>query len=586
MDAMTRQSATRLFTIHCLTPLAVAALAAQTGAPADLIVVNAKVLTVDAAFTEAQAFAVRGERFIAVGTNEQARAHAGGATRVIDARGRTVIPGIIDTHVHALSVAAGEAAQPYRNLRSIGELQEWIRTAAGRTPAGAWIWPPRTYPPRLKERRFPTRAELDAAAPNHPVAIDGAYAFSLNSAAIKAAGITRDTPDPPGGAIVKDASGEPTGLLRNVGGLLARFRSEEAATPPPDALARVHEQYLATGITSVVERGASVEGHAAYDALRRAGRLKVRAAVTIRIPRAGDAAAVERFVGSLPFRPGAGDEWLKAGPLKITADGGILIGTAFMREPYGLGARELYSIDDPKYRGFLSLTPEQIAAAIAIGHKHGWQMLVHVTGDAGVDVVLDAFEAAQKQAPAKDRRHTLTHAYFVHPDSSARAARLGVLVDTQPAWFYKDASVLAAGLGRARLERFIGLRTLRRAGVEVAINTDHMLGVDRDDALNPFNPFLTIYAATTRRTEAGEVIGPDEAVSREEALRMMTSAAARFSFDEANRGSIERGKLADFVVLDTDILTCPADKLPSIRAETTVIGGRVAGAPGPRGDAR
>jgi predicted amidohydrolase YtcJ len=247
-----------------------------------------------------------------------------------------------------------------------------------------------------------------------------------------------------------------------------------------------------------------------------------------------------------------------------------------MREPYGLGARELYAIDDPKYRGFLTLTPEQIASAIAIGHRHGWQMVAHVTGDAGVDVLLDAFEAAQKQQPAADRRHTLIHAYFVHPDSARRAARLGVLVDTQPAWYYKDASPLATGLGRQRLARFIGLGTLRKAGVDVAINTDHMLGVDRNDSLNPFNPFLTIYAATTRRTESGEVIGGEEAVSREEALRMMTSAAARFSFDERNRGSIERGKLADFVVLDTDMMTCPAERLPAIRPDLTVVAGRVA----------
>jgi hypothetical protein len=191
-------------------------------------------------------------------------------------------------------------------------------------------------------------------------------------------------------------------------------------------------------------------------------------------------------------------------------------------------------------------------------------------------VLLDAFEAAQKVKPSTDRRHTLIHAYFVHRDSAERAARLGVLVDTQPAWYYKDASALATGFDRQRLARFIGLATLRKAGVDVAINTDHMLGVDRTDSLNPFNPFLTIYAATTRRTESGEVIGGEEAIPREEALRMMTSAAARFSFDEKNRGSIERGKLADFVVLDTDVMTCPPERLPSIRPELTIVAGRVA----------
>jgi predicted amidohydrolase YtcJ len=544
--------------------------------PADLVLLNGHIVTVDTRFSVASALAVRDGRFVAVGSNEEIRPYTGKSTRVIDAGGRTVVPGFIDTHVHALGVAAEEEAQPFRNLRSIGELQQWIRAEAQRRPSDTWIWSPRVYPTRLQEHRFPTRAELDLSAPHHPVVVDGAYALSLNTAALRAAGITGASPNPPGGAIVKDASGEPTGLLRNVGGLLARFRSGTAAAPPLEGLERVHQQYLAAGITSVIERGASVDGYRTYEALRRADRLRLRATVTIRLPSADDPAAVERFIQGLPFRFGAGDEWLKVGPLKIFVDGGILIGTSFMREPYGLGARELYAIDDPKYRGFLTLTPAQIASAFAIGHRLGWQMVAHVTGDAGVDVVLDAIEAAQKAQPAPDRRHTLIHAYFVDKETAARAARLGVLVDTQPAWYYKDADALANALGRERLAHFIGLRTWRQAGVEVAINTDHMFGLDRNEALNPFNPLLTIYTATTRRTESGHVIGNAEAVSRQEALRMMTSAAARFSFDEKTRGSIEPGKLGDFVVLDDDLLTCSDERLRSIRADITVVGGRVA----------
>ena len=544
--------------------------------PADLVVLNAKIVTVDDRFREAQALAVRGGRFVAVGSTDEVRARIGGATRVIDGGGRTVIPGLIDSHVHALGVAAAEASQPFQNLRSIGELQDWIRATARRVSRGTWIWTPRVYPPRLRERRFPTRRELDEAAPHHPVAVDGAYALSLNSMALRAAGVTRASADPPGGAIVKDARGEPTGLLRNVGSMLARFQPSEAAVPPLDMLERVHRQYVRTGITSVIERSATVEGYRAYEALHRAGRLNVRATVTLRIPHPEDVAHVEHFITSLPFRFGSGDDWLKVGPLKIFVDGGILLGTAFMREPYGAGAHDLYAIDDPAYRGVLTLTPEQIRSDIAMGHAHGWQMVAHVTGDAGVDAVLDAFAAALAQRPSPDSRHTLIHAYFVHPDSAVRAARLGVLVDTQPAWYYKDADALAAGLGRERLAHFIGLRTLREAGVDVAINTDHMFGLDRDEALNPFNPFLTIYAATTRRTQSGAIVSGDEAVSREEALRMMTSAAARFSFDEKTRGSIEVGKLADFVVLDADIMTCPSDRLRAIEPEMTVIGGRVA----------
>jgi len=553
----------------------------QATPPADLVLRNAKILTVDDRFREVAAVAVRDGRFVAVGSNDDVRPNIGRGTRVIDGRGRRVVPGIIDTHVHALDVAEAESAQPFQNLQSIDALQAWIRRFA-RSGSQPWTWTPRVYPTRLREHRFPTRQELDAAAPDAPVAVDCAYAYVLNSAALRAARITRDSPDPPGGAIVKDTAGEPTGLLRNVGALLAPFRPRSGSASL-DMLERIHRQYLATGITSIVERGATLDGYKSYAALRRTDRLHVRATVTIRIPRADDAAEVEQFINTLPFRPapnesdgrGSDADWLKAGPLKIVVDGGILIGTSFMREPYGPSARQLYAVDDPRDRGLLSLTPQQITAAIGIGHRLGWQMVAHVTGDAGVDIVLDAIEAAQKQRPAADRRHTLLHAYFVHPETAARAARLGVLVDTQPAWHYKDADALADGLGPERLAHFIGLRSWRDAGVDVAINTDHMFGLDRNEALNPFNPFLTMYSATTRRTEGGRLIGETEAVSRQDALRMMTSMAARFSFDEKNRGSIEKGKLGDFVVLSDDLLTVSSEQLRNLRADLTVVGGRV-----------
>ncbi|HEY8548462.1 MAG TPA: amidohydrolase [Vicinamibacterales bacterium] len=543
--------------------------------PADLVLLGGKVLTVDEGFAMAEAFAVRDGRFVAVGTDTEVRQHVGPSTRVIEARGRTVIPGIVDAHVHALDVAAAEATQPFRNLTTIPALQEWIREEAAKRPRGSWIWTPRVFPTRFREHRFPTRAELDAAAPNHPVVVDAAYAFSLNTAALRAAGITRKSPDPPGGAIVKDERGEPTGLLRNVGSLLAKFAPAQEAVPP-QTLEDVHRRYLETGITSVIERGATLDGYRSYEQLRDANRLRVRSTVTVRIPQPRDADATEQFIRNLPFGPRDGDDWLKPGPLKIVADGGILIGTSFMREPYGPGTRMLYAVEDPDYRGFLTLEPAQIAAAIATVHRLGWQMLVHVTGDAGVDVVLDGFEAAQKAQPDTDRRHTVTHAYFANRETAERAARLGVLIDTQPAWYFKDADALAEALGRERLAHFIGLKTWRDAGVTVAINTDHMFGLERDTAMNPFNPFLTMYTATTRRTESGAVVSDADRVSREEALRMMTRDAARFSFDEASRGSIEPGKLADFVVLDRDFLTCSDEELRAIKPVLTVVGGSVA----------
>jgi predicted amidohydrolase YtcJ len=566
-------------------------------------IVNARVITLDASGRMAQAVAIRDGRIVAVGSNAEverlveswgrpknARSVAGWMglqrDRVIDAGGRTVIPGLIDSHVHALMVAAADAHQPFVGLSSIAEIQAWIRSEIAQAPPGAWIWSPRIFPTRLREHRFPTRAELDAVAPDHPVALDGAYAWMVNSAALRAANITAETPDPPGGAIVKDASGQLTGLLRNVGSLLGKVGGVSDATVPLDVLERVHQAYAEAGITSVIERGATLDGWRKYEALRNRRRqrkahygndLTVRAAVTIRIPQPNDAAAIEQFIRDLPVKPGEGDDWLAARQLKIVADGGILAGTAYMREPYGLDSRALYGVDDPAYRGFLTLTREQIASAIAIGHRHGWQMVAHVTGDAGVDTVLDAIEAAQASNPAtaQDRRHTLLHAYFANAATAARAARLGVPIDTQPAWFYKDADALLPALGRPRLEHFIGIRTWLDGGAHVAINTDHMFGIDPNTSMNPFNPFLTIATAVTRRTEGGQVIGASETITRQQALRMMTIEAARLSFDEARKGSIEVGKLADLTMLSDNPITASETTLHRITSELTVVGGRI-----------
>jgi predicted amidohydrolase YtcJ len=546
----------------------------QSPAPADLVVVNGRVLTVDAAFRIVEAAAVRDGVFVAVGTNEEVKKLVGRDTRVIAAEGRSVVPGLIDSHVHALGVAEGETQAPYRELRTIAEIQEWIAAEAAKRPPGQWIWTPRNYPTRIKERRFPTRAELDAVAPRHPVVVDGAYALVVNTAALRAAGIDASTPPPEGGAIVKDAKGEPTGLLRNVGSLLAKYQPPEQPVPV-EALEEVHRRYNQAGITSVIERGANVAGWRSYQKLREQGRLRVRSTVTLRVAADGSVEGTERFVRGLPVRFGEGDDALRVGPLKLVADGGILIGTSYMREPYGLQAAQLYGIEDPEYRGFLTLSADKIRNIVRTGHRLGWQMSAHVTGDGGVDAVLDAVEAADADQPIRDRRFTLIHAYFPNAGAARRASRLGVVVDTQPAWYYKDADALLEGLGEPRMRPFIGLAEWLRFGVKVTLNTDHMFGLDKDSALNPFNPFLTLYTAVTRTTEGGRVVSKSQAVTRADALRMMTINAAYVSFDEKKKGSIEVGKLGDLTVLSDDYLTCPAEKIKELRALYTVRGGEV-----------
>ena len=340
-------------------------------------------------------------------------------------------------------------------------------------------------------------------------------------------------------------------------------------------------RYNRIGITSIMERNSNPDGYHSYQKLKQQGRLTVRVNVTIGLRSDGTVEGTEKVIQAFPFRPGDGDDWVRVGPLKIGVDGGILYGTAYLREPYGPQAAALYGLTDPDYRGTLSLTADKVRNMIRTGHRLGWPMCSHVTGDAGVDLVLDAVEAANRDQPIKDRRYTLIHAYFPNPDAVRRAAALGVCVDTQPAWYYKDGDALAPALGEDRMKHFIGLADWLRGGVKVAINSDHMFGLDPNLSLNPYNPFLAMGTAVTRKTEAGQVIAPEQKVAREDALRMMTINAAYLSFDETKKGSIEVGKLGDLAVLSDDLLTCDPDRIKEIQVLATVVGGKVVYEAGP-----
>ena len=549
--------------------------------PAQFVLTGGKVVTLDSRGTIVQAIAVRDEKIVYIGDDAGAKAHIGPKTVVYDAQGRLVIPGLNETHVHAIGVAQGEVTQPFKQLRSIAEIQDWVRAAAQETPAGQWIRLPRVDITRIAERRMPTRRELDGAAGNRPAIFVWAYANRqiqvLNSAALREAGITNETPVPAKGRIVADKNGELTGVIEDAPSLTAKFlpRTEVSKEQLLDSLTKVLGAYNRLGITSVTERGSNVDGWRTYQELKSQDRLSVRATLTIRVGSDGTEAGTERFIKALPFRFGEGDDWVKVGPLKIGVDGGVLYGTAYLREPYGPDAFALYGISDPRYRGLLQMDAEKVKAIIRTGHRLGWQMCSHVTGDAGVDMVLDAVESANADSPIAERRFTLIHAYFANADTAARAAKLGVCVDTQPAWYYKDGDALRGALGEQRLAEFIGLKTWQHGGVKVALNSDHMQGIDPDLSLNPYNPFLTMYAAVTRKTESGAVVGPEQRISREEALRMLTSDAAWLHFDENKKGTLEVGKLGDLAVLTKDFFNCPEEQLAGIRSVLTVVGGKV-----------
>ena len=304
------------------------------------------------------------------------------------------------------------------------------------------------------------------------------------------------------------------------------------------------------------------------------GELSVRVTGTFRFG-AKTPAAVEKAIAGFGWQPGQGDEWVKAGPLKITVDGGIHWGTTWLSEPYGPKRTAFYRNPDPAYAGDHNFTPEEMKTIFGIGTRQGWQMSAHVTGDAGTQAVLDAVAAVAEEQPViKQRRFTLIHSYFPNPAILKLCKDLGVGVDTQGYLYHRDADILAEIYGEPWAERFIGLGDWARAGVPVAINSDHMIGFDPDHAMNSFNPFLMLWIAVARKTDQGHVHGARQKLSRLDALRAVTLWAAWLSFDEKRLGSLEPGKLADFVVIDRDYLACPEGEIRSIKATRTVVGGR------------
>ncbi|MEX2639144.1 MAG: amidohydrolase [Balneolales bacterium] len=553
------------------------------GSMADLVIRNARVLTVDSNFAEAEAVAIRDGVFIEVGDNETVQNLIGEQTRVIDAGGKTVVPGLIESHVHAQSVVQREYAtpHPFEQLGSIADMQRWLRTEVEKTPQDQWIQLPRVDVTRIKEGRIPNRADLDEAAPDHPALFIWQFASRqvqvLNTAAMEAAGITKNTPVQEGGEIVLDENGEPTGVLENCSELTSSYLI--ARTIPDqvylDDLEQLLNSYNEVGITSIGERHSNPSGYHNYEKLKEEGRLTTRVTVTLGLSSDGTVEGTEKAIRALSIEPDEGDDWVRTGPLKLRVDGGILYGSAFMREPYGSKALSFYGFDNPEHRGELLIDQEKLNNMIHTGHRMGWQMSAHITGDAGVDAVLNAVEASQEILPDQDLRFTLIHGYFVNRETARRIAGLGVGVDTQPAWYYKDGDALSNVLVPDRMNEFIGLQEWVRSGARVAINSDHMYGFDPNSSLNPYNPFLTMYTAISRKTEGGKVINPGQKVSREDALRMMTIDAAWLNFDEPRTGSIEVGKLGDLAILTDDLLSCDEEQIKNIRSLLTVVGGHV-----------
>ena len=548
-----------------------------TAANADLILQHGKILTADSRFSIQQAVAIRDGHITAVGSDAGVlQAERGPQTRIVDLHGRTVLPGLVDAHVHALEAGLSEFRATLPPLDSFAAIQSYIRAQAAQTPEGQWIVVPRTFPTRLREMRMPTRELLDVDR-SHPVLFDASYVLVLNSAALKLCGIDRQTPDPPGGEIVKDANGEPNGILKNAPSLIkgldrtAHFTEAEKLL----SLEQQLQRYAAAGLTTVGDRGTNPEQIALYQKLKSQGRLPIRAVLTWLGDNSLPAATLEQQIASAAYTTNTGDSWLKFGAFKLIIDGGMTIGTAYQRHPYGPFGRQLYGKTNPDDRGQLFVPRDQLLAVMRAARSRGWQITTHDQGGGAVDTFLDVLEALDRESPIAPSRSHLIHASFQSPEAIARMKKLGILADVQAAWLYLDAPALQRVFGEEGMRWFYPLRSYIDAGIVLAAGSDHMIGHDKNRAVNPYNPFLSMWIEVTRRTTQGQIIHPEQRITRAEALKTHTIWPAYLQFAEKERGSLEPGKLADMVVIDRDYLTCPESEIKDIQPLLTLVNGHI-----------
>ena len=550
--------------------------------PADFILRNAKVATVDAKFSLAQAIAVRGDKILAVGSNADIAKLAGPNTRIVDAKGKLVIPGLMDSHTHPSGASMYEFDHAMPEMESIADVLAYIKSRAAVAAEGQWITTSQIFITRLKEQRYPTRAELDSAAPKHPVSFQTGPDASVNSLALQLNKIDRNFQIPAGvpGKVEKDANGEPTGILRTSGNYFktgntgARSATEAQRT---ERLVALFKDYNSVGITTISDRNASLSAIESYAKLRDSGALTVRVSASQGVGSLGELAKIQDSIRAVAKHKlhTENDDWVRIVGIKMFLDGGMLTGSAYMRDPWGLS--EIYSITDPQYRGVLFIPKDRLKPMVRAAVESGLQFTAHSVGDGAVHTLLEVYdELAKEGLPIRQTRACVTHSNFMSKESVETAARLGVVLDIQPAWLYLDTRTLTKQFGYDRLRYFQPLKSIFAAGGVVGGGSDHMQKIGSFRSVNPYNPFLGMATAITRRAKWHEgQLHPEEALTREQALRFYTINNAQLLFKETRTGSLEPGKLADLALLDTDLLTCAEDKIAQTKALLTMVGGKV-----------
>jgi len=550
-------------------------------APADLILHHGKIASVDANFSIREAIAVQGDRIVGVGSNEEMARFRGPSTKEVDLAGRFVLPGLMDSHSHPADACMTEFDHPIPTMEKIQDVLAYVGSRARVVPAGDWIEVRQVFITRLQERRYPTRAELDAAAPKHPVLFATGPDASLNSLALQLSGIDRDFKVSDGGTgfAEKDPkTGELTGILRNCTRYVKAKSTRRRATPEEKAkrLKELFADYNSVGITGVCDRDAGLDDLQTYQQLRGKNAMTVRVFASHHIESIGPLATILESIQQVSqnrlFKDG--DDWLRIIGIKTFLDGGMLTGSAYMRQPWGLS--DIYSIRDPEYRGVRFIPKERLVPMIRAAVENGLQFTAHSVGDGAVHALLEAYAEVDKGLPLRKTRPNISHSNFMSQEAIEEAARLGVSVDIQPAWLRLDGATLLKQFGYERLRYFQPLHSLFAAGVVAGGGSDHMQKIGPLRSINFYHPFLGMATAVTRNAKGENApLHPEEALTREQAIRFYTINNARLLSCDDRLGSLEPGKLADIVVLNTDLLMCSTDQLAQATVWRTYVGGRL-----------
>ncbi|MGD0303559.1 MAG: amidohydrolase [Candidatus Acidiferrales bacterium] len=542
---------------------------------ADLIITNAKIWTVDAAMPAAQAVAVLGDRIVAVGSNADVDSWRGAQTRVVDAGGKLLLPGFNDAHLHFVSGGTQLDSVQLTDSTSAAEFARRIGERAKSTPKGEWIlggdWDDTKWTPAA----LPTKEMIDPVTGDTPVFVaryDGHMALA-NSAALRIAGITANTPDPPGGVIVRDAHGEPTGALKDAA-MDAVFKV--IPDMPHDQRVRAVKRALAhaaaVGVTSAQDMTPEFADVSVYGELLEKGELTTRIYAAHVIENVDDLAKIG-------IHHAFGGPWLRIGAVKAFADGSLGSRTAYFFDPYS---------DEPGNRGLLSAGMHPISLMrdrMMTADAAGIQICTHAIGDAGISTTLDIYSDVEKAHGEADRRWRIEHSQHVAAKDFDRYAALHVIASVQPYHAIDDGRWAEPRIGHDRATRTYAFRTFLNHGVHLAFGTDWDVA--------PLNPLLGIYAAVTRATLDGKNPGgwiPEQKLTVAEAVEAYTMGSAYAEFQEREKGSITVGKLADFVLLSDDIFTIAPEKIRDVTITATWAGGKqtwdashpIPGEPNPR----